>query len=182
MLFLTALIRQDDALQNGTLNISSSPNFQLHQHCPTSVQEVLLLSPLSPFFYAHVHLSTFRPLRRVSYSGIVSRNVWSAIVSSRCRPSRPSRRRLSWWISFWSRILEGFERGRRERRKVVQALLSESQYFQPRRYARSIPSASASSSSLNFESASRSIAQGRTIRSCAESAQVNTLHCYEYQT
>ena len=49
MLFLTALIRQDDALQNGTLNISSSPNFQLRQHCPTSVQEVSL-SPLSPFF------------------------------------------------------------------------------------------------------------------------------------
>lgn len=49
MPFLTALIRQDDALQNGTLNISSSPNLQLRRHCPTSVQEVLL-SPLSPFF------------------------------------------------------------------------------------------------------------------------------------
>ena len=132
------------------------------------------------FFYAHFHLSTFRPLRRVSYSGIVSRNVRSAIVSSRRRPSRPSGRRLSRWNSFWSRILEGFERGRREWCKVIQALLSESQYFQPRRYAGSIPSTS--SSSLNFESASRSIAQGRTIRSCAESAQVNTLHCYEYQT
>jgi len=181
MPFLTALIRQDDALQNGTLNICSSPNLQLRRHCPTSVQEVLL-SPLLPFFCAHVRLSTFRPLRRVSYSGIVSRNVRSAIVSSRCRPSRPSRLRLSWWISFWSRILEGFERGRRERRKVIQALLSEPQYFQLWRHTGSIPSSSASSSSLNFESAPRSIAQGRTIRPCAESAQVNSLPRYEYQT